>query len=206
MRYKTVIGGFTNMKEQYEKMTPSEMQTVYVNIIKQWKSFLVSENVVGLDEGTNFFIHKTNLLQVIDRTHRRESYYEYFYGDELCEYKRVAIESFWIVTLKPFMVVDETSILYNCPNEMFSLYRILAVIRNMYEKRCKEEGIDIEKQPFKYPSDARIQDILYDFKYCDFSRESFISFVETFADNYGVGIDYIFGRKKAGTHENKITN
>lgn len=191
------------MKDLYKGMEPSEMQSVYISIIKQWKSFLASENITNLDEGRNFFVHKINLLQVIDRTHRRESYYEYFYGDELCEYKRVAIESFWIVTLKPFMVVDEESILYNCPNEMFSLYRILAVIRDMYEKKCREDGMDIKKYPFKYPSNARIQDILYDFKYCDFSRESFISFVETFADNYGVGIDYIFGRKDGKSCTNK---
>lgn len=183
------------MSQFYEKMSPSVMQSTYVNIIKQWKCFLESEKVYGLEEGKNLFIHKTNLLQVIDRTHRRESYYEYFYGDELCEYKRVAIESFWIVTLKPFIVVDEQSKLYNCPNEMFSLYRIIAVIRNMYEKKCADEGVDIKTNPFVYPSDKRIQDILYDFKYCDFSREAFISFVETFADNYGVGIDYIFSRK-----------
>lgn len=191
------------MKDLYKGMEPSEMQSVYISIIKQWKSFLASENITNLDEGRNFFVHKINLLQVIDRTHRRESYYEYFYGDELCEYKRVAIESFWIVTLKPFMVVDEESILYNCPNEMFSLYRILAVIRDMYEKKCQEDGMDIKEYPFKYPSNARIQDILYDFKYCDFSRESFISFVETFADNYGVGIDYIFGRKDSKSCTNK---
>lgn len=184
------------MSEKYEKMTDDEMIAIYTDIIKQWKCFLSSENAENLSIGKDFFIHKTNLLQVIERTNRRKSYYEYFYGDELCEYKRVAIESFWIVTLKPFTIFNEHSVLYNCPNEMFSLYRILAVIRNMYEEKCNHEEIDIINHPFEYPSDKRIQDILYDFKYCGFSREAFISFVETFADNYGVGIDYIFKRKE----------
>lgn len=185
----------------YEKLDNKIIKEEYVELIKQWKQFVSSENVL-LRERKDFFVHKSNLFQVIDRTHRRKIYYNIFYGDELCEYKRVAIECFWINTLKPFMVVDEKSKLYHCPNEMFSLYRILAVIRRMYEKKCEEEKIDIREKPFVYPSNERIQDILYDFKYCDVSREAMISFVETFADNYGVGIDYIF-RNKQSNNENQ---
>lgn len=49
---------------------------------------------------------------------------------------------------------------------------------------------------FIEPSDERIIDILYDFKYGDISREGMIAFVETFADIYGVGIEKIIGKKK----------
>lgn len=45
---------------------------------------------------------------------------------------------------------------------------------------------------FSYPSAKRIQEILYDFKYCSLTREAMIAFVETFADVYGVGISSIF--------------
>ena len=72
---------------------------------------------------------------------------------------------------------------------MFSLFRIISVIRAAYEKRNPGKK-------FEYPSPARIQDILYDFKYCSISREAMVAFIETFADVYGVGISDIFKRNE----------
>ena len=72
---------------------------------------------------------------------------------------------------------------------MFSLYLILTTIEAAYKRKNPS-------QDFKYPSPERIQDILYDFKYCSISREAMISFVETLADTYGVGITYILSQNK----------
>ena len=66
---------------------------------------------------------------------------------------------------------------------------VAAPIRKSFEKKYPE-------REFKYPSPERIQDILYDFKYCSMTREAMISFVETFADVYGVGISNIFEENK----------
>ena len=99
------------------------------------------------------------------------------------------IECFWLNTLKPFMVIDEKSKLYDCPNEKFSLFLILSTISAVYSIYKNEK--------FEYPSKERIRDILYDFKYCSLSREAMISFVETFADTYGVGIEFVFSEKEA---------
>lgn len=84
------------------------------------------------------------------------------------------------------MVINENANIYNCANEMFALYLILTVIEGAFKHNYNEK--------FKYPSDARIKDIVYDFKYCSFTREAMIAFVETLADTYGVGISYIFDK------------
>ena len=112
---------------------------------------------------------------------------------EMSEYKKVAIEAFWINTLKPFMVINEKLDIYSCPNEMFSLFRILSVIRDAYAER-------FPNRPFNPPHSERIRDILYDFKYCNLNREAMISFVETFADVYGIGISAIFDENRTKEH------
>lgn len=134
----------------------------------------------------DYFIHKKNLFEIIRRRDKRRVYMTMFHDlPDMCEYKILASEVYWTLTLKPFMVVNENLSIYGCPNEMFSLYRILTVIRAAYKKKYGEKE-------FEYPSKERIQDILYDFKYCRMNRESLVSFIETFADVYGVGISYIF--------------
>lgn len=146
-----------------------------------WKEFLSSEG----EDNLNYYIHKENLFEVIKRQDQRMLYFQIFHGlDFPCEYKYVAIECFWLNTLKPFIVTNESSGIYTCPNEMFSLYLIISTIRTIFELYKPNEK-------FVYPSTDRIHDILYDFKYCSMSREALISFVETFADTYGVGIDFI---------------
>lgn len=150
-----------------------------------WKDFIKSEG----EENLKYYIHKQNLFEVIKRQDQRMYYLQIFHGLEYpCEYKYIAIECFWINTLKPFMVIDEKSNLYNCPNEKFSLFLILSTISAIYAIYKKED--------FKAPSLERMKDILYDFKYCSISREGMISFVETFADTYGVGIEFILAEKK----------
>lgn len=171
----------------YEAPPLDIMNKRFIAIEKLWKDFLISEGL----QSTRYHIHKRNMYEVIKRQDQRMHYYKIFHGLLYpCEYKYVAIECFWINTLKPFMVTDEKSPLYDCPNEKFSFYLIITTIRAIYEFYNKEEN-----KKFEYPSVERIRDILYDFKYCSLSREAMISFVETFADNYGVGIEFILNNK-----------
>lgn len=174
---------------KYIELSEFEYQEKYQQILQEWQRFLNFEKV-DAELNKDFFIHKRNLLEIIRRCDKRRVYMDMFHNlKDMCEYKKIAIETFWINTLKPFLVVNEKLPLYNCPNEMFSLYRILAIIRKSFEKKYPE-------REFKYPSPERIQDILYDFKYCSMTREAMISFVETFADVYGVGISNIFEENK----------
>ena len=170
---------------KYEELSDIEYKERYNQIMQDWQSYLEFEHVEA-ELDVDFFVHKRNLIEIIRRCDKRRVYMEMFHDlKDICEYKRIAIESFWIMALKPFLVVNEELIIYNCPNEAFCLYRILSVIRKAFEKKYPNTD-------FKYPSAKRIQDILYDFKYCSLSREAMVAFVETFADVYGVGISNIF--------------
>lgn len=175
-----------NVPGTYKMLTDEEMERRFKVIEGLWNDFLTMEGQNSL----TYYIHKQNLFEVIKRQDQRMHYFKVFHGlDYPCEYKYIAVECFWINTLKPFMVVDENSPIYDCPNEKFSLFLILSVIRTVYKIFGSDDG-------FKYPSIPRIKDILYDFKYCTLSREALIAFIETFAENYGVGIDFILEHKK----------
>lgn len=172
-------------KNIYELPDLDEMNSRVDALEQLWRDFLETEG----EKNLTYYVHKPNLFEVIKRQDQRMYYLKIFHGLEYpCEYKYIAIECFWINTLKPFMVIDEKSKLYDCPNEKFSLFLILSIISAIYSLYKNENE-------FKYPSKERIRDILYDFKYCSMSREAMISFVETFADTYGVGIEFILNEK-----------
>ena len=170
----------------YKMPSLLEMNKRQAAIENLWKEFLDFEG----ESGVEYYIHKRNMFEVIKRQDQRMHYLNVFHDLEYpCEYKYLAVECFWINTLKPFIIIDEKSSLYDCPNEKFSLYLILSMIAAIYK-------IYNPQKVFKHPSIERIRDILYDFKYCSLSREAMISFVETFADTYGVGIEFILTEGK----------
>lgn len=170
--------------KKYQELSEEYFNDRYDEIINLWRNFL-SQNDPTLKIGVDYFVHKKNLFEIIRRCDQRNVYYYIFHDlQDICEYKDIALYCFWIINLKPFMVINENANIYNCANEMFALYLILTVIEGAFKQKYNEK--------FKYPSDARIKDIVYDFKYCSFTREAMIAFVETLADTYGVGISYIF--------------
>lgn len=174
--------------KKYDELSAEELKRRYDELIAQWEAFL-DQNDSSLQLGIDYFIHSRNLIEVIRRCDKRVLYFYIFHGlEEECEYKEIAVLSFWLNTLKPFMVVNDKSPIYNCPNEMFSLFLILNTISGAYSEAFPDKR-------FKYPCPKRIRDILYDFKYCSLNREAMIAFVETFADTYGVGINYILNHK-----------
>ena len=180
--------------KKYQELDDEELTKRYDTLIGLWRKFL-EQNDPTLIQGTDYYIHKKNMFEVIRRCDQRNVYYFVFHElEDICEYKDIALFCFWLITLKPFMVVNEDSNIYNCPNEMFALFLILTVIRGVYNDVYKND----KERKFTYPSKERIKDIVYDFKYCSISREAMISFVETFADTYGVGISYILQTTKEG--------
>lgn len=169
----------------YPPLSIDEINTRFGAMMSLWKDFLENEEEAGL----KYYVHRQNIFEVIKRQDQRMFYWKIFHGLDLpCEYKFIAIECFWINTLKPFIIIDESSKLYDCPNEKFALHLIIATIRAVFKMYKPNEE-------FVYPSKERLRDILYDFKYCSISREGMISFVETFADTYGVGIEFILSNK-----------
>lgn len=180
---------------KYQELDEKTANTKINEVLLWWNCFVESESP-RLKNGNGYYIHKRNLFEVIKRCDKREYYYKVFHDlEKMCELKKVAILAYWINTLKPFMVVDEKAAIYNCPNELFSIYLIISVIRRTYME------VNPEKE-FIYPTPKRIQEIAYDFKYCNITRQAMIAFVETFADNYGVGIGYILSNNDSTCNKN----
>lgn len=171
----------------YQYLDGEELQSLMEKIIVQWEAFL-DKNDPGLQLNRDYFIHGKNLSEVIVRCDKRALYHYTFHTFEEDEYKKWAILCFWINTLKPFMIVNEKAQIYNCANEMFSFHLIIEIIRGAFKKEFPDKE-------FVYPSEKRIHDIVYDFKYCSLSREAMIAFVETYADTYGVGINHILNKE-----------
>ena len=173
----------------YEELEEKEIEASYNVIINQWREFL-SLNAPDLLLNKDYYVHKRNMFEIISRCNKRELYHYIFHElKEITEYKEVAIKCFWILTLKPFMVVNDKSDIYNCPNEMFSLFLILSTIEEVLANEFPE-------REFTYPSEERMRDLLYKFKFCSLSREAMMALVETLADNYGVGISHILEKRK----------
>jgi len=197
MSDKKLVGGYI----PYQDMSLDDFNKEYYRVLKDWKRF-VDKNAPELENNKDYFIHKKNLYEVIRRVDKRTVYYKVFHELELInELKRTAIFCYWLNTLKPFLVVKENCAIYNSPNELFVIHLIISAIRSAFEEVYPEKD-------FVYPSDERIADIVYNIKFCDLSRESMINFVETFADNYGVGIEYILRklREKEQNNPNLETN
>lgn len=175
--------------KKYQELKPEQMQERYDEIIFLWRKFL-EQNDPTLLINQDYKVHKKNLFEIIRRCDERYLYFYIFHElEDINEYKNTALHCFWINNLKPFMVTNEKSNIYNCPNEMFSLFLILNVIEGAFKEKNGDKN-------FPYPCKERIKDIVYDFKYCSLSREAMIAFVETLADSYGVGINHIFVNKQ----------
>lgn len=175
--------------KKYQELNEKELIQRYNEIIDEWQKFL-AQNDPTLKLNKDYFVHRKNLFEIIRRCDKRNLYFYIFHElEDLSEFKNVALEAFWIINLKPFMVIKEDANIYNCPNELFALFLILSVIEGAFRENKPEEE-------FKPLLPKRVEDIIYDFKYCSISREAMIAFVETLADTYGVGISFIMSNKE----------
>ena len=85
----------------YTSLTLEEINNRYSMILSLWDSFL---KTVG-EPKLKYIVNKQNLYEVIKRQDKRMYYYRVFHKlDYPCEYKFMAIECFWINTLKPRQV------------------------------------------------------------------------------------------------------
>ncbi len=167
----------------YKDLSTSEFKDELNGWMDLWNDFLQAQKEQNLKLGTDYFVHKRNLYEVIKRLDKRKTYYYVFHKiEDICEYKVVGILAYWINTLKPFMVVNPSSKIYNSPNEMFSLYVIISVLASIFKQQYPDKI-------FHFPDANTIQDYVYNFKYCDLNREAMIFFVETLAKSYGIGME-----------------
>jgi hypothetical protein len=149
-----------------------------------WDVFAKNECGAVLAEDEDYIVHRRNLYEVLMRVAKRIEWFKKFHNiTDACEYKKAALEAYWVIRLKPFMMINENNSLFNEPNERFALFRILTAFRGVFEDRYKEG------QVFPKPSTSFVSAVLYDFKYIDLTEQAFILFTETWAWSFGVGMD-----------------
>ena len=173
-------------EERYVDLDNNEIREKIDSIFDRWKDFLDTNSTLILEINKDYFVNERNLFEIIKRTDKRKVYYHVFHKmnyDSVCEYKEIAILAYWINTLKPFMIVNPKSNLYTCANEMFSFFLILSVLEKVYQ--------DQYNRSLPKLNDAKIADYIYNFKYCDFSREAMIQFVDMLASYYKIGTDIV---------------
>lgn len=181
----SVQGGndYLDSKGYYKDQTKENIGETVNRIIEVWREFLDAQGEANLKLNEDYFIHKRNLYEVVVRLNKRKAYYYvYHHISEICEYKELGVLCYWINTLKPFMVVNENSILYNSPNEMFSLYFIISALAGIHGKQRPDEK-------FVLPDPKTVQEYVYTFKYCGLNREAMVFFIETLAKAYGIGME-----------------
>ena len=181
----------------YKKVSydDSWVTIAYDLLIDYWEKFLKVYDSSLTD--VDYFVNKQNLKEVVIRIDVRSAYYYVYHNNaDICEHKWVGLCAYWINTLKPFTVFKENSDLYNCPNEMFSLFLITSIVRALFDEIKKTSPQKIKVEKFPYLSHAEVIDIIYDFKFCDLSREAMLLFVEMFARSCGVGMDVVPREKK----------
>ena len=148
-----------------------------------WEEFVSLNDPAGLVLGQDYFVHMRNLWEVFKRADKRRDYYERYHGiTKVNEYKKAGALAYWLCKLKPFMVVKESSGIYNAPNERFAMHVILLTIKGVFE--AKKPG-----QPFSYPGDDFMKEALYDLKYVNMNDETLVLFIETLAAKYRVGMN-----------------
>ena len=184
-------------EERYKDLSKEEIRLTTDKLLERWADF-VSKNDPALEPGKDYFVHDRNIFEVIKRTDKRKVYYHVFHRIDyplVNERKEIAIIAYWINTLKPFIVTNKESVIFNSPNERFALYLILGVLAKFYKKKNGEDA--------KLPelTDEIEVEYTYYFKYCDVSRESMIQFVEMLASLYGVGNEPF---KKVPTNNPKV--
>lgn len=161
----------------YKELTPSERFYQMKLLLQIWDDFL-AKNDASLTEH-DIFINEYNLIECIERVSKRKFYYKVFHGIEhLAEFKEVALLSFWICKLKPFVITKLDSPLCASTNELFSIHLAYCMLR-----ACKEYA-----DSFSYPDDITVKNLVYALKYQDLSKEALIQYMECLALSCGVDI------------------
>lgn len=161
----------------YKELTPSERVYQMKLLLRVWDDFLLKNDSSISPE--DVFINEYNLIECIERVSKRKFYYKAFHGIEhLAEFKEVALLSFWICKLKPFVVTKLDSPLCASTNELFCIHLVYCML-----DACKDYAVN-----FHYPDNTTVKNLVYALKYQDLSKEALIQYMECLALSCGVDI------------------
>lgn len=171
---------YDDKKDEIYYLSPKEeiLKNKSNELIKQFIKYAQS---VGLSSD-NVSIQRTLLPRIILRVDKRESYFMIFHDQtHINEIKQAALTAYWILKLKPFMIITgdpELSYKYCRINEGFAAFYLLSACKE-YSRKNGSLVKDI--------SPRLIDELMYAFTYWDLSKESCILISETIGEAfYGI--------------------
>ena len=164
-----------NPKAKYSPLEDQELIDGADTLERAWEEFVRKYEKT---EHKEFTVNNEHLMDIVTRVDQRKDYYHYFHkidDGHLIEFKEVALECFWIVKFKPFLMASPSANLYGWENEFFALRRILSILHKEMPRLNRK---------FRYPSEQFLANFAYSLKYRDISKEAMIDFVASFAESF----------------------
>ncbi|MBQ8003523.1 MAG: hypothetical protein IJ299_00285 [Oscillospiraceae bacterium] len=153
------------------------------------KQFCKYAEVHGLSID-NVCIQKGLLPRIILRVDKREGYFMVFHDQtRINEIKQAALVAYWVLKLKPFMVITDDPIMshkFSRINEGFAAFYLLSA----FKQYAKRNGNEVKEL-----SPRLVEELMYAFTYWDLSKESAILIAETIGEAF-------FGITAQGVEEN----
>lgn len=135
-------------------------------------------DVIGLSS-ENVCMQRTLLPRIVLRVDKREGYFMVFHKQtRINEIKQAALVAYWILKLKPFMVITsdpEISHKFCQINEGFAAFYLLSTLKQ-YAIKNGNAVIDI--------STRLLEETMYAFTYWDLSKESLILIAESIGEAF----------------------
>lgn len=164
---------------------PSEEDVVYT-ATQLLESFSLYLKQAEYPDDVAIAISNRSITDIVVRVLKREEYYRYFHGIQISEAKRTGLTAYWIVKLRPFMIVDDrfehedATVLVN---ERFAAFLLVC-------STCITLTPD-EIDEIRFDSDF-IDKLIYSFRYRNISIDAFVllaesltpaSFAQAFSEN-----------------------
>lgn len=153
----------------YKPPETDELKKLFDDLMKSFKIYLQSNNL--FDEKYEVNIKLINEINI--RVDKRKDYYQVFHDKKLSEVRAAALQAYWILKFKPFLLLSENGSDYNFNiNCGFAVYIMLGSVSEYIEREY--DGKKVLKIDDKY-----LSKIKYAFKYWDLSKESLMFIAET---------------------------
>lgn len=153
----------------YQPPKTDELRRLFNELMKDFKSYLESNGLCNEKYEVN--IKLINEINV--RVDKRKDYYRIFHDKKLSEVRYAALQSYWILKFKPFLILSEKGSTYNFNiNCGFAVYILLGGVSEYIEREYHgKKVLNIDE---KY-----LTKIKYAFKYWDLSKEAIMLIAET---------------------------
>jgi len=138
-----------NTSTRYKEPLTSVICLLLKRIERVMKNFI--EVTMGYaKKNIQYTICGLTMMDIVQRVHKRITYFKYFHGMNCNEVKRAALYAYWIAKLRPIVVTDPRYVdvegYNNMINELFAVHYILCALHGMKRIKIKpwdKKGIDL---------------------------------------------------------------